>query len=230
MTIVVPLAGPDFELVHGATKAELCIDGTPLLVRCLNSRPWYRSDERGSDYVFVLQDTKVSRGFAISKLKEWYPYSRVVYLSEFTLGAALSTLAGIALCDLGEPLVIDLADIEFTVDEFSIVEAFSRESCVGAIALTFASESKAYSYIKEDGGKFIEAVEKDVISQHASVGVYIYRNPLVFLSAFQKTLAGEIDYRHNGLHYICPIFNGIKTMGLEVRRVSCDLVRDVKAG
>jgi hypothetical protein len=230
LTVIVPLAGPDFELEQGYTKAERHIDGVPLLIRCLHSRPWFQADDDGSDYVFVLQDTTVSRDFAISKLAKWFPSSKVVYLSAFSDGAALSALAGVALCELSKPLIIDLADIEFSVDSFSIKEIFDREDRIGAVALTFDSSSSLYSYIRESAGRFIEALEKTVISEHASTGVYIYRNPLVFLDAFQRTVGGGRDYRHNGLHYVCPVFNGVKAMGLEVHRMSCVLIRDVKIG
>lgn len=230
MTVIVPLAGPDFELDQEHTKAERLIDGVPLLLRCLNSRPWSRLGGDCLDYVFILQDTATSRDLATSKLRQWFPSSKVIYLGAFSDGAAFSALAGVALCDLGQPLIIDLADIEFSAESFSIKDIFDGDDHIGAVALTFSSNANMYSYIKEDGGRFVEAVEKAVISEHASAGVYIYRNPLIYLDALQRTVGGERDYTYNGLHYVCPVFNGVKAMGLEVQRLSCNLVRDVKIG
>ncbi|MNR38864.1 hypothetical protein D3C85_1570030 [compost metagenome] len=99
---------------------------------------------------------------------------------------------------------------------------------IGALALTFESSLDCYSYIREEEGLFAEAVEKQVVSSHASAGVYIYRRPATYLGALHSVLTDETDYRHRGLHYVCPVFNGVKALGLEVLRKPVRLIRDIK--
>lgn len=229
MTIIVPLAGPDFDLADGGVKPELMVGGVPLLQRCLESRPWSGlAGKRGGGYVFVFKDSKSSRGFAEGPLARWYPHARRIYLSNFTEGAALSALAGAALAQQDQPLVIDLADIEFDAPALNLNRLFSEGVGVGALALTFESQLDCYSYIREEDGLFVEAVEKRVVSNHASAGVYIYRRPATYLGALHGVLAGDTDYRHRGLHYVCPVFNGVKALGLEVLRKPVRLIQDIK--
>lgn len=229
MTIIVPLAGPDFDLVGGGVKPDLVVDGVPLLQRCLESRPWAGlSGKGGANYVFVLQDTTSSRSFAERSLARSLPNARVVYLSCFSEGAALSALAGVALAQQDRPMIIDLADIEFDAAGFDLDRLLSEDDRIGALALTFESRLECYSYIREEEGSFFEAVEKQVVSSHASAGVYIYRRPSTYLGALHNVLSNDKDYRHRGLHYVCPVFNGVKGLGLDVLRRPVRLIRDVK--
>nr|WP_314432896.1 hypothetical protein [uncultured Brevundimonas sp.] len=229
MTIIVPLAGPDFELKGGVTKAEILVDGVPLLRRCLDSRPWVgRAGPDGEEYVFVLRDTAVVRRFADDILLSWYQKAKVLYLGAGTQGAAFSALAGCALSSVDEPLIIDLADIVYRAPGDQIDVLLERNNQVGAIALTFESSEPCYSFIREIGGVFSEAIEKRVVSSHASVGTYIYKKPAIYMAALANVIMGREDYTVGGLHYVCPIFNGVPSLGLTVERLGCEMVMDVK--
>lgn len=230
MKIVVPLAGPDFELKGGSTKAELMVEGRPLLCRSLDTRPWaVQQKVTSTDYIFVLKDTRISRAFASGALQSWYPSCSTVFVSNYTQGAALSAAAGISLTSgKDEPLIVDLADIEFhaTLD---VVAQLSEHAELGGIALTFKSDNPAYSYLLEDaGGIFLEAAEKRVISDNASAGVYIFRNPGVYFSALAYALAHPESHIFNHLFYVCPLFNGVAAGGWAVSRHDVSNIRDIK--
>ncbi|WP_374321970.1 hypothetical protein [Brevundimonas sp.] len=230
MKIVVPLAGPDFELEDGSTKAELVIEGHPLLRRSLDGRPWAVLQQIvPSDYIFVLKDTAVSREFARCTLQSWYPACKTVFVSDYTQGAALSAAAGCSLTGgKDEPLIVDLADIEFQAD-LDINAQFSRHAELGAIALTFKSDNPAYSYLLEDAdGVFLRAAEKRVISDNASAGAYIFRNPGVYFSALAHALAHPEAHIFNDLFYVCPLFNGVAAGGWVVSRENVLDIRDIK--
>lgn len=230
MKIVVPLAGPDFELKDGSTKAELMIEGHPLLRRSLDTRPWAVQQEViSSDYIFVLKDTSVSREFAGGTLQSWYPACKTVFVSSYTQGAALSAAAGISLTSgEDEPLIVDLADIEFRAT-LDISGHLLGHADLGAIALTFKSDNPAYSYLLEDAdGIFLQAAEKRVISDNASAGVYIFRNPGVYFSALAHALAHPESHIFNDLFYVCPLFNGVAAGGWVVLRHEVSDIRDIK--
>ena len=68
MKIIVPLAGPDFILENGSTKAEIEYCGDDILHYILKKRPWYKYT-LSTDYIFVLQDTEQTRSLVNNKLK-----------------------------------------------------------------------------------------------------------------------------------------------------------------
>lgn len=230
MHIVVPLAGPDFERADGRVKAEAEVDGAPLLRQTLDTRAWLRSDRASQcNLTFILRDSPVSRRFGEGSLNAWYPKARRVFLSGETQGAALSALAGVALTrSTSEPLCIDLADIQY-VSTFEPRRLFADRPDVGAAALTFSSNKPAYSYLRTDEtGDVVEAAEKRVISQNASAGTYFFASSTVYLSALAHNLANVDRVAHNGLFYVCPLFNGVLASGLRVVLERAENVRDIK--
>ena len=222
MRVVVPLAGPDFILDCGKLKAEVPYDGVPFLRRALSSRRWANSVK---DYSFILIDKPETRAFATYALADWYPGSSVTFISRHTRGAALSALAGMATTRcVDEPVIVDLADILYTstIDPTSI---FKIDTNCGGIALTFTSDNPAYSYLRLDNSDYFEnAAEKQVISNHASAGTYIFRDMATYLRALAHSLDNQKSQTFNDLFFVCPLFNGVKDQG---KRVILEPVADV---
>jgi len=231
MEIVVPLAGPDFELSTGITKAEIPFEGQPLLVRALTSRSWWRRGEvSASNLIFVLKDSDCSRAFAKRSLSEWFPGARMTFLSHPTEGAAFSALAGVALCDPTQLLCIDLADILYT-DSFEPESSFAADPALGGLVPVFSSDSPLYSYVAlSDDGRAIRTAEKDVISANASAGTYFFRDASVYTAAMSHAIRDRHRQTYRDTYFICPLFNGVIAGGLDVR--TCDVIDilDIKTG
>lgn len=127
----------------------------------------------------------------------------------------LTALAGVAmLSDDDEAVVIDLADILFSTGPTD-PEAMLHGR-VGAMIPCFISNEPCYSYLRKEAGRVVEAAEKRVISEYASAGVYIFRDRNSYLSATQYCLANAASLTVKGVHFICPMANGILAAGLEV--------------
>lgn len=229
MQVVIPLAGPDFEPNDRTTKAELLLDGQALLVRALTSRSWWqRGDVSAADCIFILRDTKVSRDFADRCLTDWFPGSRIVFLSHGTRGAAFSALAGVALCDPAAVLCVDLADILY-VEAFRPLTAFGEDPMLGGMLPTFRSDSPVYSYARlGHDGRATRTAEKKVISDLASAGTYFFRNPAVYLAAVDHAIRHESEQTHNGSFFLCPLFNGVIASGHDVRTFDVTDIIDIK--
>lgn len=226
MHLVVPLAGPDFVRVDGSMKALTTLDGAPLLRSVLLSRPWAGWVPPAA-YVFVLHDEPGTRAFATGELREWFPGARVVFLSGYTRGAALSAAAGVAaVAGSSEPLIVDLADIRFAA-EVKPADVLSRKN-IGGLALTFESTDPAYSYLRTDGrGNVVAAAEKPTISRNASAGVYGFSSAAVYFRAVAHSFEHE-EQTYGGLHYVCPLFNGVLAQGLDVELATVSDVLDIK--
>lgn len=229
MRVIVPLAGPDFILREGKVKANIEIDGEPLLYRVLASRPWSNTLE-SHDYSFVLIDAAETRKFAADALLDWYPDASITFISSHTRGAALSVLAGLATGkDVHVPIIVDLADILYTSTLNPKLVFQSNDYC-GGIALTFHSNNPDYSYLKLDcSGSFENATEKHVISKNASAGTYIFRDLATYLCALAHNLDNEDSQTFQNLFYVCPLFNGVKDLGKSVLLEPVTNVIDIKA-
>ena len=228
MRVVVPLAGPDFVRKDGSLKAEIDLNGEPLLRRALNSRPWAKS-LASHDYSFVLFDSPFTRDFAANALLSWYPDATITFISSYTRGAALSALAGLITGkDFGSPIIVDLADILFdsTLDPKLVFQ--SNTDC-GGIALSFHSENPQYSYLSTDNlGFLVKAAEKSIISKNASAGTYIFRDLATYLRALAHNLENEDSQTFQDLFYVCPLLNGVKDMGKSVLLEPVVNVIDIK--
>lgn len=213
MICVVPMAGPDLIHPEHGFRPLFPVEGRPLIEVALEGRPWRRAGVvKDEDYVFILRDVpEVARLAAF--LGERWPGSRVVMVSALTGGALLSALAGVALADPARPLMIDLADILFACDhDFSAPWPVG----LGAVVPCFTSDESCYSYLREENGRIVEAAEKRVISDKASAGVYVFRDPAVFLAAAAHSLAHRESLTYKGILFVCPAMNGVLAQGLEV--------------
>ena len=226
--IIVPLAGPDFVDAKGQVKAEHVVDGKPLLRRALDSRPW-ANDVTPDKYVFIMFDRPETRSFARDRIVQWYPGARIVFVSHYTRGAAISALAGMAAYSSpAEQIIVDLADILY-VSHLDPQAEFTAHPDCGGIALTFESNADIYSYLKCDAsGDVIEAAEKRVISSHASAGTYLFSDGPTLLRAIAHAIENEAEQAYNNLLYVCPLFNGVIAQGRKVRVSQVTNVIDLK--
>ena len=229
--IIVPMAGPDFVSADGEIKALKDIgEAEPFLRATLMGRPWAPLGAP-SDYTFVLHERAETRAFAQEYLQSWYPGCSTVFLSRFTAGAALSSLAGAAV-QMGadnRPLMVDLADIIYTT-KLDPARHFEENPSDGGIALTFASSNPIYSYLRRDAdGVVVEAAEKKVISDEASAGTYVFKSGSVFLRAVAYALENAATQTHRDLFFVCPLFNGVLAQSLRVAIHRVTDVRDVKS-
>ena len=222
MQVVVPLAGPDFISSNNVIKGLIPYCGKPIICQALGSRPWVSNV---SHYIFILKDCLQARDFYQNFLYKNFPQSSAIYLSCFSQGAALSALAGTSLIrNFSEPIIVDLADIIYS-SKIDIEHVFSG-ILDARIALAFESQKPHYSYLKcTDDGYVIRAVEKNVISNYASVGTYIFRDCPAYLRSLANALVlSTDDYIYNNLYYVCPLFNGTL---IENQQVKLEQVSDV---
>jgi len=221
---IVPLAGPAVYSENGQLRQLELIDGLPLFHRLLSARSW-QTEIAPEHYIFVLRAGEEFKELKIV-VEKWYPKAKTATISTLTKGALLSALAGLALVDQSAAaLTIDLVDIDFSLQE-SPSRLFAKKSSVGGLLPVFKSDQAKFSYAKMDGSQVLATVEKKVISDHASAGVYFFRDSSVFLKAAAHSLTHEAELNHKGLLFLCPAMNGViasqlEVLGLEALAVHC---------
>jgi hypothetical protein len=228
MQCVVPLAGPQLTHPRYGLVPKFPVDGVPLLRRTIETRRWWIDGRlRAADLIFVLRE-----GLELQEIRaaveSWFPGCRTVILSHLTQGAALSALAGsAAVSDLDAPFIIDLADILYDTD--ADIERCFASDATGAAVTYFEDRDPCYSYFQfGQDGSVIFAAEKNVISNHASAGTYVFRTAGHFIAAAGRSLVesrGELTVG-NAL-FVCPVVNSIVRQGLQVMPLKVRNVRSV---
>lgn len=213
MKCIVPLAGPDVWSDRYGLRPLFKVDGQPLIDLALRSRAW-NAMLAGKDYIFVLRETDGVEQLG-SHLSASFPGCRFVTLSQLSGGALFSVLAAMALVEPAEPLIIDLADILFSHGPADPAALFAQEG-LGAAVPVFLSGESCYSYLRIESGLAVEAREKQVISDHASAGVYMFRNVEVFLEAASHSIRHRDMLAYRNSLFICPMVNGVVAAGLKV--------------
>jgi len=228
MNCVVPLAGPDFVSPAHGIKPLVPVEGEPLVRRALRSRAWYRHGLLRDDaLIFVLRRIPEAEELA-PRLAQWFPGSRAVWLSSLSQGALLSALAGSSLVQApSRPLVIDLVDILFDSEEQLVDRCLDR----GARAALpwFSSSDPTYSYLElaTDGVTVTRTAEKNVISRHASAGVYCFADTATWLSAAAFSIDNSDQLAVGGVHFVCPAMNGVIKAGGRVEALEVANVRPI---
>lgn len=116
------------------------------------------------------------------------------------------------------PLIIFCPDVAFKPVYKPRPEHFNYAGHI----LTFKANSANYSYIlKDDDGYVTQAVEKVVISEDASVGVYCFKTGKLFVSLAEQIISKDIKSQNE--FYIAPMYNLITDSG----KVTCESVEDM---
>ncbi len=129
----------------------------------------------------------------------------VVTINGKTEGAALTALSAIEHINNDEELLIANAD-QFIVGGLDAFIDKARKIKADGYILTFPSSHPRWSYARIiSGNEVMEVAEKKVISNHATAGIYYYKNGRDFVTATQSMI--EKNIRHNNEFYICPAYN-----------------------
>lgn len=165
-------------------------------------------------FIFICQEIHVAE----YKLDEVFARNcdnfEIVTINEITDGAAVTVLKAKHLIDNDSPLMIANSDqwVDFDVDDY--LHEF-EDSWLDGTMLTMTSSDPKWSYAKVDDGGFVsEVVEKVVISDEATVGIYNFMVGLDFVRyAESMIVAGE---KSNGEYYVAPVYTMMYNRGLDI--------------
>lgn len=129
----------------------------------------------------------------------------VTTLNGLTSGAAASCLRAKDQIDLELPLMIANCDQMMNWDSIKF-KAWFFDSGLDGVIMTFDSQSPKNSYAELDNnGLVTRTAEKQVLSKHATNGIYVWKRAVDFLNAAQQMI--DDDIRENNEHYVCPVYN-----------------------
>jgi len=204
MQILLPMAGAGKRFAEcGYNKPKPLVDvlGKSMIERVIENLGYE------NDYIFLVQKEHMKLyGNELENIFSRANSYKIVEIDGLTEGAACTAIQGWEAINHKAPLMIANTDqiMEYNRSEF--YDWFYTSKSDGLI-FTFKSLDKKHSYVKmDDLDKYVtEVAEKKVISNNATVGVYMWRKAIDFFTAANEMI--KMNVRTNNEFYICPVYN-----------------------
>ena len=205
VNIVIPMAGQGSRFSKAGyekPKPFIDVDGKPMIVRVLENLAY--PDAR---YILVARKEHMEKEAELVKQIEKEFNAIFIPIDKLTGGTACTVLYARKYINNDEPLLIANSDqiVDMSIADF--IDDCSNRKLDGSI-LTFIDEYKdpKWSFAKLDENNFVtEVKEKVVISEFATVGIYLYSKGKEFVDASIDMII-END-RVNNEFYTCPTYN-----------------------
>lgn len=210
LNIVIPMAGAGSRFASQGyidPKPLIPVNGLPMIQVVINNlRP-----SRPHKFIFICQQSHIDSYDLVEKLQEWAPGSAVVAINGMTDGAACTVLRALTLIDNDDELMIANSDQYVDVGIDSYLQSMDEGGLDGLIMTMRANDPK-WSFVGLDVNCLVtQVVEKKVISNEATVGIYNFRKGRDFVSAATNMI--EQDLSVNGEFYVAPTYNLLIEMG-----------------
>lgn len=222
LNIVVPMAGRGSRFANEGyqlPKPLIPVKGHPmieLVIANLTPRVPHRF------HFLILREHDKDYGLA-ERLRCWAPDCSITYVDTVTEGAACTVLLARDAINNDDPLMIANCDqyVDISIDVYlaDIAEA-------DGLIMTMWADDDKWSFVRrDDTGRVVEVVEKVVVSNEATVGIYNFARGADFVRAAESMIAE--DHRVNGEFYVAPVYTRLAQEGADIR---CHSIGKVGAG
>ena len=192
LELIMPMAGASSRFLRNGfacPKPLIELHGKPFFYWATESL-YHRIPVRGLTFV-ILQEHAERFGLA-DQIRSFYPEARIVQLQQVLPGAVMTCLKGVEGLPDPVPVLFNDCDHFFRSTAF---EAFCRDGTpVDGALLTFSSQEPCYSYVaRDDKGRILYTVEKEVVSEDAICGAYYFGSKQLFCQYAEQYLS-ECSY------------------------------------
>lgn len=202
MNVLIPMAGAGsrFEQAgYSFPKPLIDVKGKPMIQTVVDSL------NINANYIFIVQKSHYDKYSLQHTLNLIAPNCKIIQVNGITEGAACTTLLAKDYINNENPLLIANSDQYLDWDSNQFMYSMIGDKIDGGI-LTFPSCHPKWSYAKLCKDGFVAQVaEKKVISEHATVGVYYFRNGADYVAGAEQMIKKNI--RTNNEFYVCPVYN-----------------------
>ncbi len=211
--IIVPMAGAGSRFAvagYKDPKPLIPVHGVPMIKVVIDNL----TPSCPHKFIFICQARHVAAYGLKEKLGIWAPGCDIVELDGLTEGAACTVYAAKHLIDPSHPVMIANSDQYVDVDINLYLQAMDDRQAEGLIMTMKACDPK-WSFVGFNAeGTINRVVEKEVISDEATVGIYNFRRAGQLFSAIESMF--EKGLRVNGEFYVAPAYNEIIEQGASV--------------
>jgi NDP-sugar pyrophosphorylase family protein len=210
LNILLPIAGRGSRFAEAGytlPKPLIPLDGKPMIQWVVeNLRP-----TRPHRFIFAALREHLEQSDLGGVLERIEPGATIVPVEGVTEGAACTVLLAKAHLDSADPLMIANTDqyVDQPIDDY--LEAFDASGADGFI-MTFTADHPKWSYVRFGAdGRISEVVEKQVVSNEATVGIYNFRHGSAFIQGAEAMIRKNL--RVNGEFYVAPAYNELIAQG-----------------
>jgi dTDP-glucose pyrophosphorylase len=213
LSVVIPMAGRGSRFADAGyeiPKPLLPIHGVPMIetvVRNLTPSEPVR-------FVFICRGEHLDEYGFESALRRVAPGCEIVAIDQVTEGAACTVMLGENAVDPDDVMVIANSDqwVDHAMDAH--LARLHRDGNDGLIMTMTANDPK-WSFVELDAhARVTHVVEKEVVSNEATVGIYTFARAADYFSAARAMIAA--DKRVNGEFYVAPVYNELIADGARI--------------
>ncbi|BDI28883.1 glycosyl transferase family 2 [Capsulimonas corticalis] len=213
LNIVIPMAGRGSRFQEAGftlPKPLIPVLGKPMIEVVVNNlRP-----AQPHRFIFLcLQEHIDTLGIGES-LKKLVPDSIITSVDRVTEGAACTVLLAKEHINSADPLMIANSDqwVDINIDDYL---AKQNEERADGLIMTMWADDPKWSFLRFDAsGALCEVVEKEVVSEEATVGIYNFRHGSEFVAAAESMIAKNL--RVNNEFYVAPAYNELIEAGKKI--------------
>lgn len=213
LNIVVPMAGRGSRFAsEGFTlpKPLIPVHGRPMIDVVVNNiRP-----SRPHRFIYLCLAEHVAQYDLRAKLEALTPGCLITSVDTVTEGAACTVLLAREHIANDDALMIANSDqwVDASIDDYLAVQ---DQPGVGGLIMTMWADHPKWSYIEFDAaGRATRVVEKEVVSNEATVGIYNFRHGADYVRAADAMIAKEL--RVNGEFYVAPVYDQLINEGMTI--------------
>ncbi|ENI4228174.1 glycosyltransferase family 2 protein [Pseudomonas aeruginosa] len=213
LQIIVPMAGAGSRFAvagYKDPKPLIPVRGVPMIKVVIDNL----TPNRNHKFIFICQAAHVEAYGLREKLGAWAPGCEIVELNGVTEGAACTVHAAKALIDNEHPVMIANSDqfVDLDIDDYL---AAMDNAAADGIIMTMKADDPKWSFVGfNEMGTINRVVEKEVISDEATVGIYNFRSGHQLIEAIEQMF--QKDLRVNGEFYVAPAYNEIIEKGARI--------------
>lgn len=210
LNIVIPMAGLGSRFAQAGftdPKPFIPVNGLPMVELVIrNLRP-----SRPHRFIFICQQEHLERYRFEQKLQRLAPGCEVIGLPGLTDGAACTVLAAQGLIDNDQPLMIANSDQWVDSDIDAYLATMDCRKLDGLLMTFHASDAKWSYVLRDEQQQVCQVVEKQVVSDEATVGIYNFRRGSDFCLQARKMVAE--NERSQGEFYVAPVYTRLYQSG-----------------
>ncbi|MDA9945232.1 glycosyltransferase family 2 protein [Schleiferiaceae bacterium] len=144
------------------------------------------------------------------------PGCSIIPVTEVTEGAACTVLLAEELINNEDELMLANSDQWVDIDINAYLTQMKNQSCVDGLIMTMWADDPKWSYAALDNDGFVkQVVEKEVISNEATVGIYNFKRGSDFVKSARQMISKNL--RVNNEFYVAPVYNELVANGANVR-------------
>lgn len=213
MNIVIPMAGLGSRFAKvGFDRPKPFIDvlGKPMIVRVLENLRY-----KDARYILIARkEHLIQEKKLVDEIQNDFNVE-FIGIDKLTEGTACTVLYARKYINNDKPLMIANSDqiVDINIADF-IDDSFNR-GLDGSI-LTFRDKEKnpKWSFVRLKDNLVTEVKEKEVISELATVGIYLFAKGKIFVeNAIDMIIEND---RVNGEFYTCPVYNYAIKYGFKI--------------